>query len=289
MALSRLLEGLPAGTLQAVVCPEDKSDPRSAYDGFLSLARQHRLDFHIVETVKATTELIKRYKPHTVLVHGWYRIIPVQEFPTIDFLGFHYSPLPSYRGNAPLVWQIINGERRLGVSFFQLSAAMDDGHLLDQRTFDLASHEDIADAIRYADIVVAEMLGDFIPKWLSGDVPRRPQPLLPASYCGLRTPADGRIDWRCTVDVLHNFVRAQARPYPGAFSRLPDGRVVRFWKCLPEERKFYGVPGAVVDANAEAITVACGDGALRVFQIEIEGQAPGTDLRALSSLKVRFV
>lgn len=287
LALQRLLERLPGGCVQAVLCPDDRADARNEYDGFQALARQYGLPLHLVQSAKEATELTRRYQPHTALVHGWYRLIPVAEFPAVDFLGFHFSPLPRYRGNAPVVWQIINGERLLGVSFFVLSEGMDDGELVDQRFFELAAHEDIADAIDKANQLVLDMLDDFLPCWQAGQVVRRPQPQVPASYCGMRTPEDGRIDWRSAAETVHNFIRAQARPYPGAFSRLADGRVVRFWTSDIESRTFYGVPGAVVDVSADAITVACGTGALRIRQAEVDGEPPAS-AGALRSLKVRF-
>ena len=288
MALRRLLERLPNGSVQAVLCPDDRSDARTEYESFQSLACQHGLTLYLIQSSKETAELIRRYQPQTVLVHGWYRMIPVAEFPDIDFLGFHYSPLPQYRGNAPMVWQIINGERQLGVSFFVLSEGMDDGELVDQRFFELATHEDIADAIGKANQVVASMLDDFLPQWGADKVTRRPQAPGPISYCGMRTPEDGHIDWRAAPETVHNFIRAQARPYPGAFSQLADGRVVRFWKSEIESRQFYGVPGAVVDVAPDAITVACGTGALRVLRAELDGEEQGASAAAMRSLKVRF-
>ncbi len=288
MALRLLLERLPSGCVQAVLCPDDRSDARTEHERFQFLARQHDLTLHFAQSGKETAELIRRYQPQTVLVHGWYRMIPVAEFPDTDFLGFHYSPLPQYRGNAPMVWQILNGERRLGVSFFVLSEGMDDGELVDQRYFELATHEDIADAIGKANQLVAAMLGDFVPRWQAGKVPRRPQEQGPVSYCGMRTPEDGLIDWRAASETVHNFVRAQARPYPGAFSRLADGRVVRFWKSEIEPRQFYGVPGAVVDVAPDTITVACGTGALRVLRAELDGEALEASAAATRTLKVRF-
>ncbi len=288
MALRRLLEGLPNGCVQGVLCPDDRTDARTEHENFQLLARHYDLTLHLIRSGKETAELIRRYQPQTVLVHGWYRMIPVADFPDIDFLGFHYSPLPQYRGNAPMVWQIINGERRLGVSFFVLSEGMDDGDLVDQRHFELATHEDIADAIGKANQLVANMLDDFLPRWQAGKVTRRPQAQGPISYCGMRTPEDGHIDWRATPETVHNFIRAQARPYPGAYSRLTDGRVVRFWKAEIEPRQFYGVPGAVVDVAPDAIIVACGTGALRVLWAELDGEAPEASTAAMRSLKVRF-
>lgn len=287
-ALRRLLDRMPASELRAVICPDDRGDARSVLAEFESVSRTHDVPLHLVTSAADTADLLRSYRPSAAIVHGWYRLIPVDDFPDTDFFGFHYSPLPRYRGNAPLVWQIINGEKRLAVSFFVLSSGMDDGDLLDQRFFDLSADEDIADALVKANELVDGMLDDFVPRWISGEVLRFAQPEGPASYCGMRLPEDGRIDWKLPAPALHDFVRAQARPYPGAFAVLPDGRKITFCKTAVEPRVFYGSPGALLEKGSSTIVVACGSGALRVIRVLVEDgpeQAPGA---VFGSLKARL-
>lgn len=287
-ALLRLVEQLPPGFIRAVVCPDDLADSRSVIADFQALAALHELSIYIVKKREETLALLRRLAPSAVIVHGWYQLIPVDDFPNTEFFGFHYSPLPKYRGNAPLVWQIINGEKKLGVSFFVLSSGMDDGELLDQRFFQMADDENIADALNKADDLVASMLDDFVSHWISGDIPRFAQSQDVASYCGLRIPEDGRIDWTQPASVVHNFVRAQTHPYPGAYSQGADGQKIVFLKTALEERLFYGRPGAVVEVTSDAVVVACGIGALRVLQVA-RGDSEHTDVKtALGSLKVRL-
>lgn len=288
MALQRMLDRLPAGSVPAIVCPEDRADARSAYEGFAALARAYDIPLHVASTASDTTDYITRYTPHTVLVHGWYRMIPVAQFPAVDFLGFHYSPLPRYRGNAPLVWQVLNGEERLGVSFFTLTEGMDDGDLLDQAMFDIRPEEDISDALRKANEEVAAMLDRFAPRWLAGEVAKQAQPELAPSYCGLRTPEDGRINWHQSARSVHNFIRAQARPYPGAYTLLANGVALRIWRAMLEPREFLGVPGSVVEVAPDAIIVACGTGAIRIPMAEMSSEEPATLRSNVRSLKVRF-
>lgn len=287
-ALQCLLDRLPAGSVPAIVCPEDRADARSAYKGFTALAQAYGIPMHIAGTAKETTDLITRYAPLTVLVHGWYRMIAVAQFPSVDFLGFHYSPLPRYRGNSPLVWQILNGEERLGVSFFTLTEGMDDGDLVDQAMFDLLPEEDISDALRKANDAVNAMLNRFAPLWLAGEVAKQAQPELAPSYCGLRIPEDGRINWNHSARVVHNFIRAQAHPYPGAYTLLANGGVLRIWRAALESREFLGVPGSVVEVVPNAVVVACGTGAIRIPMAEMSSEDPATLLSSVRSLKVRF-
>jgi len=288
VALQQLLRTLPFGTIKCALCPDDRSDTRTQYESFVSLASQSDIPLHLVRSVNETTELIRAYAPEVVIVHGWYRRIPVTKFPGIKFFGFHYSPLPRYRGNSPLIWQIINGELRSAVSFFLLTEGIDDGDLVDQAFFDLTPNEGIADALNKAENIMLCILENFIPQWLSGNIATRPQPNIPASYGGLRLPEDGRISWHAGASHVHNFIRAQSRPYPGAYSLLVDGRVVRFWRSEVDSRSFYGAPGAVVEVADDGITVACGTGAIKVLNAEFDTAACSVMPPVLRSLKVRF-
>jgi methionyl-tRNA formyltransferase len=286
-ALRPLVEKLPAGSLRAVICPDDTADPRSVLEDFRAFTAAAGLPLHVVKPAEAVP-LLHELAPTTVVGHGWYRIIPVREFPGTEFLGFHYSPLPRYRGSAPLVWQIINGETTLGVSFFVLSEGLDDGDLVDQRTFPLADDEDIADALEKADRLVAEMLEDFVPRWLSGTVPRAAQPPGAPSYGGLRVPEDGRIDWTRPAGAVHDFVRAQAPPYPGAYSLGPAGQELVLLRTAVEERVFFGRPGAVVEVSVDSAVVACGTGAVRVLAVARRDVGPVDVRSVLGSLRIRL-
>jgi methionyl-tRNA formyltransferase len=287
-ALRALTKDLPAGCLRAVICPDDRDDPRCVYGDFAAFAEELRVPINMVAAGAELVARMREYRPTTAIVHGWYRIIPVAELPDIEFLGFHYAPLPRYRGNAPLVWQIIKGEKRLAASFFVLTDAMDEGDLLDQRFFDLADDEDIAVALSRANAIVEAMLADFVPGWLSGNIRRRAQPAVTPSYGGLRVPEDGRIDWTQSGAAVHNFVRAQGHPYPGAWTLLPDGRRMSIWKTRVEGREFFGQPGAVVEISANEVAVACGSGAVRVLSVQIEGEPEREARDVLKSLRVRL-
>lgn len=283
-----LIDRLPAGYLAAIICPDDRADIRSETTSFKLLAEKHELPFHVVKDIPETITAIKTYAPSFALVHGWYQLIPVTEFPDTLFIGFHYSPLPKYRGNAPLVWQIINGEERLGVSLFRLTAGMDDGELIEQNFFTLSREECIADALRKASELTQSMLNNFINNFLSGKIKLISQSSTPPSYCGIRLPEDGKIDWSKSAAEIHDFVRAQSKPYPGAFAYLPDGRKITIWRTAEDERIFYGVPGSLVERAKNHVIIVCGTGAIKLIEVEVEGEADNNPNAFLKSVRIRL-
>lgn len=275
------------GNLAAIICPDDSQDARSVLPGFRSLAERHGVPLKVVATRADTLRWLDYYQARLAFVHGWYQIIPVDG--PCDFYGFHYSSLPQYRGNAPLVWQIINGEPAIGVSFFRFSERMDEGLLVGQASVALDSDETIGDALEKANALMLELAARYMPEVVGGVVKLYPQPNEDASYCGLRRPEDGLIDWRASAERVHDFIRAQTHPYPGAYTQVEGGGVLRVWRCALEPRRFYGVPGSVVEVSAEWVVVACGEGAVRLLIIALDGAAEVSAPQVLRSLKTRLI
>lgn len=283
-----LVKNLPRGVLRAIVCPDDSADNRSVMAQFIELSESNEIPFNVVRNVTETIEVIQRNNPTVAIVHGWYQILPVELLVNTLFLGFHYSPLPKYRGNAPLVWQIINGETELGVSFFQLTTGMDEGDLVAQSFFTLSREENISDALVKAGDCSRQMLLDFLSCWPNRSISLTRQPSEPPSYSGLRLPEDGKINWHNHANEIHDFIRAQSRPYPGAFTFMPDGRKLTIWKSIEEKRCFYGVPGSVVELSHNDVIVACGNGAIRLREVSVEDGVEATPRNVIKSLKIRF-
>lgn len=286
---SQLIRLLPPGTLSAIICPDDTADERSVLADFRKLAREAGIPLAIAGSRTETIEILARYSAEVAVVHGWYRVLPVAEVPSTRFFGFHNSPLPKYRGNAPLVWQIIRGESQIGVTFFEMVPGIDEGPMYDQILAPFGVEDTIAEALKKADDIVDSMLARFVADWVDGQIQVRGQPKVEPSYCGLRMPEDGLIDWRASASQIHDFVRAQSRPYPGAFARLPDGRRLTVWKSAPEPRKFIGVPGAVCEFSSSGAIVAAGEGALRIIEVQVEGGSAIRAAEVLNSLKIRLL
>nr|WP_314566433.1 formyltransferase family protein [uncultured Pseudomonas sp.] len=279
---------LPPGKLAAILCPDDTGDPRSRLRAFRQLAERFGIPLHVTGTKADSQQWIAYYDARIAFVHGWYQIIPVDG--RCAFYGFHYSPLPKYRGNAPLVWQIINGETQIGVSFFRFSEGMDEGRLVGQAMTPLTEEETIADALDKANTMMMDLAARYVPALVEGEIVLSPQPDLEPSYCGLRLPEDGRVDWRQPAKRVHDFIRAQSRPYPGAFTVASDGARIRLWSSSIDLRTVYGVPGSVIDVGESDVTVACSVGAVRLQFVS--GEDTSINVKAaevIRSLRTRFL
>jgi len=284
--LEALLSG-KAGDIVGVFHPDDASDPRSELGAFERLAHAHGIPFKRIAPGDAGKALAAA-GAELVLVSGWYRLIPVQKLKPMVFLAIHYSPLPRYRGNAPLVWQILNGEKEGGVSLFRMGEGMDDGDILGQTLFPIGPEDTIREALEKAQAAAASLVAEVVLALIRGAAKFKPQNHALASYCGLRIPEDGRIDWTGSASRIHDFVRSQAPPYPGAFTMLPNGGKLFVLKSRVHPAPYFGVPGAVAERQPGRAVVTCGEGALEILEAALEGSAPIPPEKALDSLKIRL-
>lgn len=224
-----------------------------------------------------------------MLVVGWRYLIPAEVYEHIP-LGcyvFHDSMLPVYRGFAPTVWAILNGEDQTGVTLFAIGPSVDDGDIIDQKPIAIGPDDAVADVMERVTLAALEILETALPSLISGTAARTPQEHERATYTCKRLPSDNVIDWSADTMAIYNLIRAVTRPYPGAFTHL-DGRKLIVWgaRRLDVVPKYVGrIPGRVVDIRrGEGVVVLTGDGALLLTTIQIEGDSPARADEVIDSL-----
>ncbi len=234
---------------------------------------------------------VREWMPDIFIVVGWYHMIPSAWRQMAPCYGLHASLLPDYSGGAPLVWAMINGESRTGISFFQMDDGVDSGPLVGQS--EVAIHE--ADTIRslYDRIEEAglELLGTHVPRLASGEADLIFQDESKRRIFPQRGPEDGAIDWSCTVDQVDRFIRAQTKPYPGAFFHLVESKVT-VWTASPvaddalsisgaRSKRRVDVPGTPLFTDKEDVLIRCANGWMKLESVSVSGlDMTGSDLRA---------
>lgn len=216
---------------------------------------------------------LDRVSADLVLVAGWYYHIPDAIRATARFgaVGIHTSLLPKYRGGAPLVWAIINGEEETGVSLFHLASGTDDGDVIAQARLPIARSDDIAAVIERATEHSVRLVRNNIALILAGAAPRTPQDERLATVMPQRTPEDGLIHWEELTDrQAHDWIRAQSAPYAGAFTFL-DGARVTIWEARPAESRGRAKAPGTVEVG-DGLTVWCAGGTrIDVIEVSVDG------------------
>lgn len=268
----RLIHAL--GTqLSLIVTVNDESDTRSQLNAILAAGRQFGVPVRIATGPIEAYGLLIESESTVVLVAGWYQMIPPKVLDAVPhgFVGLHYSKLPSYRGWSPVVWALINGEAEVGYSIFRMTPGVDDGPLAAQGTVSVGDR-DVGEVLDLLDEASLRELSRIADGLADGTQPFTKQPMTGVSYAGARTQSDGRIEWGLTAAVLERHIRAQSRPYPGAFTHI-GGELVKVWKAHTEGDAYYGTPGQVVRLIDGTPVVACGDGTGLMLE-EIESVMP---------------
>lgn len=141
-------------------------------------------------------------------------------------VNFHGSLLPKYRGRTPHVWAIINGEKETGITAHLMNERCDDGDIVRQLIVPIGTDDTGASLLYKYNEQYPELVCKVIDDIESGHVNVRKQDINLATYFGKRTPEDGEINWDWQKERIRNWVRAQANPYPGAFTYANGHKVI---------------------------------------------------------------
>jgi len=184
--------------------------------------------------------------------------------------NMHGSLLPKYRGRVPINWAIIKGEKESGATLHEMVVKPDAGRIVDQMAVPILPN-DTAKEVFDKVVVAAEIVLDrTMEPLVAGVAKHRVMELEKGSYFSGRKPEDGRIPWEAAAQAVHDLVRGVSRPYPGAFSDLPVGRLI-VWRTLVVQKPSEGPPALFAEGNA--LFARCGDGhAVKILDAELAGE-----------------
>lgn len=285
-----LIHSLAPDNLKGIITFNDTDDSRSVLLDIYAFAHSHNIPLEIATSKKNCEAIIERMNPDFCLVVGWYWLFSKQIIDKIrcGIIGIHGSLLPKYRGGSPIVWAIINGESKTGVSLFSIEEGLDSGGIWGQKMVSIEDNDDIGDVLQKIELVSLELLREKYIDIIQGTARSIPQDETGATYCTLRSPNDGRIQWNLPARTIYNFIRAQSRPYPGSFTYW-EGKKVTIWKSSLKNCIFYGVPGQVARIGPDGVYVICGDNRpILLREIQIDDEIPVNSKEAFQSIKIRF-
>ena len=223
-----------------------------------------------------TLAWLRSLGPRLAVMSGYARIVRkafLDCFPD-GVINLHGGPLPHYRGGSPLNWQILRGEREIGLSLLFTEEGIDSGAVLARERFPLGPDETIDEVVAKTLPRFERMLLEVLAARRSGAL--RPEPQDPAGvrYFAKRLPEDGFIDWReLGAQQVHDLVRALSGSYPGAFT-FHRGRKLVLERTRRLEETIIAPPGRVLARRAEGVEVACADRALLVLSVrDADGRA----------------
>ena len=268
-----------------VTLTEEQARKRSGAGDYEPLCRRYKVPIHRVRNVNDAEcfKTLHSMDLDVAFVLGWCQILKSEALHTarLGMIGAHASLLPKNRGSAPVNWAIINGETMTGNSLIWLADNVDQGHLIDQRAFEISPYDTCATIYDKVAQSNRDMVLALVERLGRGERPGQPQTELDRPLLTRRRPEDGLIVWDQPGSRVYDFVRALTRPYPGAFGFL-GAEKWRVWKAalLPFDAPGEYPPGSVVgpvyspDESACGQMVTCSQGGLLILEAEdAEGNA----------------
>ncbi|MBK7675676.1 methionyl-tRNA formyltransferase [Accumulibacter sp.] len=209
---------------------------------------------------------IRAAAAEAVVVAAYGLILPqaVLDMPRFGCLNIHASLLPRWRGAAPVQRAILAGDTETGVCIMQMDAGLDSGPVLLSERQSIALDDTASSLHNRLAEQGARLIVDVLARL---PMPACPQSASGVSYAAKVSKAEAALDWRLPAAQLERQVRA-FNPFPGATFSLA-GNFLKVWRA--ELAAGSGPPGEILAADRSGLTVACGQGALRLTEIQRAG------------------
>jgi methionyl-tRNA formyltransferase len=276
-----LAKGMKAA-VSHVYSARDPNVLRDFFDDILSTCNAHSIPCQEVDPRRPRTQLAPS---SLALAVGWRWIIKNEP----RLVVFHDSLLPRYRGFAPLVSCLLNGESKIGVTALLATEHYDQGPIIGQKASEIKYPITIQEAIDAVIPLYQELAIDVMRELSRNeDITTIPQDSTQATYSLWRGEEDYRIDWSASADSIVRFIHALGAPYLGASSRFDGELKVRILdaESVQDVRIEIRDAGKVFQLDNGLPIVVCGQGLLRIK--EMVHDSTRQSLLPLQRLRVRF-
>lgn len=221
-------------------------------------------------------EEIKNIEPDLFIVAAYGKILPknILDIPKFGAINIHASLLPKYRGASPVQCAIFAGEKETGITLMKMNEKMDEGDILAQEKIEIGEDETADVLLKKLSKMGADMIVDFVPRWISGKINLVPQNHSEASYCKRVLREDGKIDWNSAAEEISRAWRAY-HPWPGIYSILSLKNQSKRLKLLEIEivsnMNTGEKNGKIIEYN-QKVAVQAKNGLVILKKIQLEGK-----------------
>ena len=264
----------PQGRKQILTAPPVKT-----------LALEHDIPVFQPNTLKNEDEQarLRELAPEVIIVVAYGKLLPkaVLDIPPHGCINVHGSLLPRWRGAAPIQWAVIAGDEMAGVTTIQMAEGLDTGDMLLTYETKVGEKETAGELFDRLAQSGAELLIQTLVKL--DEITPRPQDDAQSCYAHMLDKQMAVIDWSKSAHEIDCLIRG-LNPWPIALTTLSGERLKVF---AAEKAAGNGEPGTVLEADPKkGLTVACGEGALGLTEIQLVG---GKRMKATDFLRGHII
>ncbi len=216
---------------------------------------------------------LREFNPDVVVAAAYGLILPraILDVPAKGCLNLHASLLPRWRGAAPIERAIMAGDTATGVVVMRMEEGLDTGPVALAERIAIGPDANAGEIQDKLVLIGAGLMTRALAALEHGGLAFTPQAKAGVTYAHKIDKAEARIDWRKPASDVHNLIRGLA-PFPGAFFEADLGKGLERVKVFRTRIvQGDGMPGRVLD---DGLTIACGEGAIRLLEVQRSGKAP---------------
>ncbi len=228
-----------------------------------------KLDGKYADDAAAARDALLAARPDVMVVAAYGLILPawVLGLPRLGCLNIHASLLPRWRGAAPIHRAIEAGDAETGITIMQMDAGLDTGDMLLVEREPIRADDTTASLHDRLAALGGRLIVEALELAACGGLQPRRQPAEGVTYAHKIEKAESAIDWRLPAVQIERRLRA-FDPFPGGVATLA-GEPLKVWRG--EAIAGQGRPGAVLAVSEAGVDVACGEGVLRLKELQRAG------------------
>lgn len=220
----------------------------------------------------AIQQTLKNLTPDVIIDVACGLFVPkeILELPTHGCINIHPSLLPRWRGASPIQRAILSGDKETGISIMLMDEGLDTGPVFLQKKYLIQDDDTTATLLKNLAPIGIDALIEVLNKIPNNEIIPKKQDDSKSSYANKITKQDAKINWHKSAAKLAREVRA-FNPWPISYAQIDD-QTVRIWQADTSTATTNKNPGEIISINDQEITVATGDGVLRILAMQFPGK-----------------
>lgn len=239
-------------------------------------AEKHGIPVLQPRRVKApeAVEALRGYAADIYVVAAFGQILSreILDIPPLGCLNIHGSLLPRHRGASPIQHAILNGDSETGITIMRMDEVIDTGDMLYKKAIPILPEDTFETLYARLTVLGGEAVTEALRLLEQNQLAGEKQQEALSSYAPMMKREMGKIDFAESAAAIDRRIRAM-NPWPGAYTDY-QGKQLKIWKAAPcpAENGLGRQPGEILCTDKDSVTVAAGEGALRIYELQLEGK-----------------